>query len=219
MGGGTHNSLASGNVGNGLSPRGRGNQCPCVSCLPALRSIPAWAGEPRTTLVSKPGMGVYPRVGGGTGYVPYDKYGNFGLSPRGRGNLRGNQGFGKGRRSIPAWRGGTDKSRQIPLTPEGLSPRGRGNHSGISSGLLINRSIPAWAGEPCLRRRYGYAGPVYPRVGGGTDTRIAIISLTVGLSPRGRGETRPSSRTDDTTSVYPRVGGGKRESTKTPRIG
>ena len=51
----------------GLSPRGRGNpflealkQCP-------IGSIPAWAGEPWDFSTTMRSMGVYPRVGGGTG--------------------------------------------------------------------------------------------------------------------------------------------------------
>ena len=98
--------------GGGLSPRGRGklHSILVVSNIP--RSIPAWAGETSTTLVSNPGMGVYPRVGGGNWFLSVPPCCMMGLSPRGRGKqhiwgYRGNYS-----RSIPAWAGETTGHRR-----------------------------------------------------------------------------------------------------------
>ena len=50
----------------GLSPRVRGNPTPAKMPRPALRSIPACAGEPGAPLRRRGGAEVYPRVCGGT---------------------------------------------------------------------------------------------------------------------------------------------------------
>ena len=52
----------------------------------AVRSIPAWAGEPRSGPASAPLCRVYPRVGGGTITGGNNRFTPEGLSPRGRGN-------------------------------------------------------------------------------------------------------------------------------------
>ena len=68
-------------------------------------SIPAWAGEPYSG-VSRIGLhGVYPRVGGGTGDKTVIKEAIEGLSPRGRGNPRGQADSRRCSGSIPAWAG------------------------------------------------------------------------------------------------------------------
>ena len=50
--------------------------------------IPAWAGEPTSTLLTSSMAKVYPRVGGGTCGSPHYRRRVCGLSPRGRGNRR-----------------------------------------------------------------------------------------------------------------------------------
>ena len=50
----------------GLSPRGRGNPNLRVGRLWRGRSIPAWAGEPKSQSGQTMAWPVYPRVGGGT---------------------------------------------------------------------------------------------------------------------------------------------------------
>ena len=50
----------------GLSPRGRGNLDFVASPVDALRSIPAWAGQPLQYLPARSILRVYPRVGGAT---------------------------------------------------------------------------------------------------------------------------------------------------------
>ena len=72
----------------GLSPRGRGN--PKKTCGPAcsLGSIPARAGKPRRHFRSASRCAVYPRAGGETLIALCMQIYRWGLSPRGRGNLR-----------------------------------------------------------------------------------------------------------------------------------
>ena len=70
----------------GLSPRGRGNRPQTGEKLLYVRSIPAWAGEPRPLSLARPIVRVYPRVGGGTGARGLGRSTRGGLSPRGRGN-------------------------------------------------------------------------------------------------------------------------------------
>ena len=72
----------------GLSPRGRGNQLGNLTGGAGVRSIPAWAGEPGAVVWAGSRGAVYPRVGGGTAAAAIKTQGRYGLSPRGRGNLR-----------------------------------------------------------------------------------------------------------------------------------
>ena len=73
---------------HGLSPRVRGNRSPAAVHRPALRSIPACAGEPGVGDKRVDAGGVYPRVCGGTPQQSHRKPEPEGLSPRVRGNLR-----------------------------------------------------------------------------------------------------------------------------------
>ena len=87
VGGGTvgaYDALAS---CKGLSPRGRGN--PGVGERDGLMCgpIPAWAGEPSEAEAWLTATRAYPRVGGGTSRGAALDVPDWGLSPRGRGNL------------------------------------------------------------------------------------------------------------------------------------
>ena len=73
----------------GLSPRGRGNRHRHGRHRLHPGSIPAWAGQPSGRRWTGPPPGVYPRVGGATGYRPCGSPHPGGLSPRGRGNRPG----------------------------------------------------------------------------------------------------------------------------------
>ena len=165
VGGGTPLGLRGWGIYLGLSPRGRGNPKEEQARLNAIRSIPAWAGEPRSCHSDRRSSSVYPRVGGGTRFTPEFEATGRGLSPRGRGNpiirLVTNT-----PRSIPAWAGEPLLYHGRASGPLGLSPRGRGNPS----------TPPPPASKP----------KVYPRVGGGTP-RVDRPSPRAGLSPRGRG--------------------------------
>ena len=70
----------------GLSPRGRGNRFFSCAFVSSFRSIPAWAGKPRSCVVGLHGDEVYPRVGGETRTGIATRDSCDGLSPRGRGN-------------------------------------------------------------------------------------------------------------------------------------
>ena len=82
-------TLASGQtivVGDGLSPRVRGNLTIMTITAIAFGSIPACAGEPVLSKQGRVHIPVYPRVCGGTKcYCAYGKL-HRGLSPRVRGN-------------------------------------------------------------------------------------------------------------------------------------
>ena len=87
VGGGTIRVSRLIGVRPGLSPRGRGNPYRFNITFIQIRSIPAWAGEPSRPSISYGRATVYPRVGGGTYRINYEVSVNYGLSPRGRGNL------------------------------------------------------------------------------------------------------------------------------------
>ena len=75
---------------SGLSPRMRGNLAYRPIGSGAIRSIPAYAGEPISEVNPLVVLGVYPRVCGGTCRRVATVTPHWGLSPRMRGNLRGN---------------------------------------------------------------------------------------------------------------------------------
>ena len=85
VGGGNVFQRSAVRAGGGLSPRGRGKRGRPTGGAAFGRSIPAWAGE---TCVLDVGLAldvVYPRVGGGNRWLPFQPGKHAGLSPRGRG--------------------------------------------------------------------------------------------------------------------------------------
>ena len=72
----------------GLSPRVRGNRIGAPGNGHPARSIPACAGEPAVGVGSGAGVGVYPRVCGGTCSRSGGQMVLRGLSPRVRGNRK-----------------------------------------------------------------------------------------------------------------------------------
>ena len=152
----------------GLSPRMRGNQPHRINLPPRLRSIPAYAGEPRLHKSIARCYRVYPRVCGGTGTPGGDAPTVNGLSPRMRGNRERHQRTRRRVRSIPAYAGepsrsakpggrsavyprvcgGTRGFRRSSSARRGLSPRMRGNPRHSLAPSAAARSIPAYAGEP-----------------------------------------------------------------------
>ena len=70
----------------GLSPHRRGNPIQNPIPKPALRSIPAQAGEPNPRIETTEMYEVYPRTGGGTHELLSPRPQNLGLSPHRRGN-------------------------------------------------------------------------------------------------------------------------------------
>ena len=194
VGGGTANGRRRCRKSSGLSPRGRGNLDMAMSSSIRSGSIPAWAGEPRTSGM-KAGRGrVYPRVGGGTVTLAQSWPSCRGLSPRGRGNRNFGTILALLPRSIPAWAGepgrsppkhlrrsvyprvggGTEDAKAAQHSEKGLSPRGRGNRAYPKKKGTPKGSIPAWAGEPLGLQLIQSRREVYPRVGGGTAIRGAV---------------------------------------------
>ena len=195
VGGATASRAANSAVVRGLSPRGRGNHKLLWCKGGSTGSIPAWAGQPVAYMKMLTSKSVYPRVGGATGRFSITAIIAYGLSPRGRGNLKAPWGSPWRSGSIPAWAGqpqgrtghtplctvyprvggATEGTNLRDLPSGGLSPRGRGNHP--------------------VRRRPGLPPAVYPRVGGATTVRVARRQSSGGLSPRGRGnQTRDGLR-------------------------
>ena len=89
----------------GLSPRGRGNPFTSDPEQTVERSIPAWAGKPRSRGAMATSSPVYPRVGGETSSRLTSTVDSYGLSPRGRGNPTRTAAALRQTRSIPAWAG------------------------------------------------------------------------------------------------------------------
>ncbi len=158
----------------GLSPRVRGNpqEPPCPASQD--RSIPACTGEPHSAYTNPDSVPVYPRVYGGTLWSALAWTGDYGLSPRVRGNRGERRGKSPSDRSIPACTGeprasfapllnatvyprvygGTEDVRRADALITGLSPRVRGNH--LLRRLQVGRegSIPACTGEPRRARSW-----------------------------------------------------------------
>ena len=170
-------------------------------------SIPASAGEPSFPQHQTSPATVYPRECGGTSPVRGCMRLYLGLSPRVRGNRRGNAGHGHRPRSIPASAGeprlshgdarqrrvyprecgGTISSGAVNSCFPGLSPRVRGNRSDDAAGAAGHRSIPASAGEPGYEEVLRGVWGVYPRECGGTMASSGFSVSLSGLSPRVRG--------------------------------
>ena len=127
--GGTTGSRTVEMADTGLSPRMRGNQPSADNLVFRQRSIPAYAGEPRSVNSGSSAGGVYPRVCGGTTQSPAQKQSPTGLSPRMRGNpprMRGNHSLRLLLRavlpSIPAYAG--EPGNGLPLrTGTAVYPR------------------------------------------------------------------------------------------------
>ena len=92
-------------VGEGLSPRVRGNRAVVAHAITDEGSIPACAGEPLTLPNPATLPPVYPRVCGGTRLAPPETSRGAGLSPRVRGNHAEAAVLGALLRSIPACAG------------------------------------------------------------------------------------------------------------------
>ena len=157
----------------GLSPRVRGNLRAYRHLTPALRSIPACAGEPRSGQCRRVLYAVYPRVCGGTAGCYAAQSAARGLSPRVRGNPASTAACAAIIGSIPACAGepgaidafrnshgvyprvcgGTRPVNRGCYRFPGLSPRVRGNRISPTLATWYAGSIPACAGEPVCARR------------------------------------------------------------------
>ena len=192
----------------GLSPRMRGNRYIAdLSCC-SLRSIPAYAGEPRrknrTIYLKK----VYPRVCGGTRAVRQHPPPVIGLSPRMRGNpasaLRGANDQG----SIPAYAGEPPEARGLPIYAKVYPRVCGGTARGADTYIDYKRSIPAYAGEPSRASADNApVGGLSPRMRGNPD-RYGHHPKKARSIPAYAGEPCRSWRHKSAIQVYPRVCGG-----------
>ena len=173
--------------GGGLSPRVRGSLTQEDDGLSDGRSIPACAGEPRSSI----------------SYIAF----YLGLSPRVRGSPTTSAYNISNMRSIPACAGEPmlppacmSISRVYPRVcggaklryaahyrSTGLSPRVRGSLYQSPPNLYRSGSIPACAGEPVVLCLHPLETTVYPRVCGGARGLCHIRLVEPGLSPRVRG--------------------------------
>jgi len=191
----------------GLSPRVRGS--PDLREFLHLRggSIPACAGEPRSTACPGRSWRVYPRVCGGAPARTAKNMSSSGLSPRVRGSPEAQYLVQVLVGSIPAcagepdflrifnsfWRvyprvcGGAGRNAVVDIARTGLSPRVRGSHQRHPAVGPRAGSIPACAGEPAGRFSPAQSIRVYPRVCGGASSSASRKAATTGLSPRVRG--------------------------------
>ena len=163
--GGTSAS-ASGDIGQGLSPRVRGNPRQTGHLTGVVRSIPACAGEP------------HPGGSGGTEQKVYPAC--AGEPPGGRAGVGSILVY-------PRVCGGTSVAPTGFLLSPGLSPRVRGNLFGELHKQAGRGSIPACAGEPVPEHSSDTNIWVYPRVCGGTSCEPLYEIRREGLSPRVRG--------------------------------
>ena len=92
-------------LGDGLSPRMRGNRLTYGDRMPKKRSIPAHAGQPKCPRARRRPARVYPRACGATSCRQEGIVARYGLSPRMRGNHAGRARDGEEWRSIPAHAG------------------------------------------------------------------------------------------------------------------
>ena len=193
--------------GTGLSPPTRGNHRRRRTRALSPGSIPAHAGEPKSSGFIAKWRSVYPRPRGGT-YLPDDPSDTgTGLSPPTRGNPGRPRSRNRRDRSIPAHagepvndglcvyisrvyprpRGGTFIAAHCVRLIHGLSPPTRGNLPFFCRRAVWGGSIPAHAGEPRTPSKSAIRAPVYPRPRGGTIRALDRNQAGVGLSPPTRG--------------------------------
>ena len=107
VGGGDAYSPSAGWLNWGPSPRGRGRLRFHRRISVRRGSIPAWAGETRSSRRAGTVSRVHPRVGGGDKNDSAYSTTFSGPSPRGRGRRVGARADGRNAGSIPAWAGET----------------------------------------------------------------------------------------------------------------
>ena len=191
----------------GLSPPTRGilefGRLPEI----ALRSIPAYAGDPHDFAFGEFKGTVYPRLRGGSARACINRWRATGLSPPTRGIPAKALSASRRLRSIPAYagdpllnarivavnavyprlRGGSPSTiRRIDCVC-GLSPPTRGIHILPTLPPADLRSIPAYAGDPRSSAACARQAGVYPRLRGGSRRVAAEQVGDEGLSPPTRG--------------------------------
>ena len=194
------------------------------------RSIPALAGERRSSADNSRSFWVYPRACGGTRPTTTPCRSDLGLSPRLRGNVSRIKLEADGIGSIPAlagernaWQSTSRRYWVYPracggtvakttLVPEytGLSPRLRGNVEHGVFWIDCRGSIPALAGERKDHNAVNRLKWVYPRACGGTLRKQCLPASFLGLSPRLRGNAESLAETAFSDGSIPALAGERR---------
>ncbi len=191
----------------GLSPLARGTRQALRLALPALRFIPARAGNTPQTCTSQRRPTVYPRSRGEHQAGFDEREIEAGLSPLARGTRHRQLCCCSSSRFIPARAGNTEARRKFRIG-EPVYPRSRGEHTGTSPasafahGLsplargtlptasvrtLKKRFIPARAGNTPAPPLSVLLRSVYPRSRGEHRVSYASPVAVLGLSPLARG--------------------------------
>ena len=185
----------------------RGNPTQEVRALADYGPIPACAGQPCTCVTWAIPSWAYPRVCGATCVSRLDRWSDWGLSPRVRGNPSSEGARKAPVGPIPACAGQPsrhtcepDSERAYPRVcgatldvgvscwhRGGLSPRVRGNRAATGCPQFFGGPIPACAGQPCRALPYALRMWAYPRVCGATVFANTLLTGALGLSPRVRG--------------------------------
>ena len=206
--GGTGSGVGLASGSGGLSPRVRGNRGPRHHWPDESGSIPARAGEPRSTCADTSRHRVYPRACGGTGLGAVDLAVLQGLSPRVRGNPVRHDYARIVAGSIPA-RAGEPVTGSVACALRGVYPRACGGTTDTIDIAVIRQGLsPRCAGEPPTQSTSPSSGRVYPRACGGTRWRMTRSRRPRGLSPARAGEPASPRAPVAQGAVYPRACGG-----------
>ena len=192
---------------SGPSPRVRGSLGGHGDRVGSEGSIPACAGEPKSSSTPSASPQVHPRVCGGASEAMAPGSDTLGPSPRVRGSLIRVVFRSLPCRSIPACAGEPCQPRRgwFPgwvhprvcggaamlnaptMSCMGPSPRVRGSLEEATDEASLVGSIPACAGEPEAFTRYPCDYRVHPRVCGGANSVSLPSTRSGGPSPRVRG--------------------------------
>ena len=191
----------------GSSPHARGTLLFVDSTGPAVRFIPACAGNARITPVLLSLTTVHPRMRGER-ILRGKKDATFiGSSPHARGTLCTLRVPGLGQTVHPRMRGERPSSRQSITPPAGSSPHARGTQVRILLKPFQYRFIPACAGNAMILIDSIGNLAVHPRMRGERYDLTHDIKGTTGSSPHARGTRSCVIRLLDGRSVHPRMRG------------
>ncbi len=171
----------------GPSPQARGSLACGSRSAPCARSIPAGAGEPRTTRETPSSRPVHPRRRGGALSPTHCPVPGCRSIPAGAGEPEPGAAGDDATPVHPRRRGGASVLVEVDKNPKGPSPQARGSHVEAAAVMLNHGSIPAGAGEP----KSGNLSPailrVHPRRRGGASRARWLDAAIGGPSPQARG--------------------------------
>ena len=173
--GATCQEVALAGMGEGLSPRVRGNPSRHRYFVSRSGPIPACAGQPFFALEAPKGLGAYPRVCGATPEFVVVLEAFVGPIPACAGQPVPCELTRQVPRAYPRVCGATRQLKYANYYGPGLSPRVRGNRRGDLAYLRTWGPIPACAGQPFSYRHADASKRAYPRVCGATGlaTRVS----------------------------------------------